>query len=214
MVVWPKESLKDSLQETRKKILQEMEKEENLESESIIFEDPGAEINESLESLLWALLFSVFLILFVLLLQFGTFKESSIIMLAIPFGVIGVSFSLYLFKSTLSLNSMLGMILLAGTAVNNSILYLDFFKNSYKKSSLDELKSCLLEAASLRFKPILITTLTTIFGMIPLALAFGDGGEVLQPLGISVAGGLGVSTFLVLVLLPLILYQVEKRRWV
>jgi HAE1 family hydrophobic/amphiphilic exporter-1 len=214
LVVWPKESLKDSLQETRKKILEKMEKEENLESESIIFEDPGAEINESLQSLLWALLFSIFLILFVLLLQFGTFKESFIIMLAIPFGVIGVSLSLYLFKSTLSLNSMLGIILLAGTAVNNSILYLDFFKNSYKKSSLEELESCLLEAASLRFKPILITTLTTIFGMIPMALAFGDGGEVLQPLGISVAGGLGVSTFLVLVLLPLILYLVEKRRWV
>ena len=214
LVVWPKESLKDSLQETRTKILEKMKEEKNLDSKSIIFEDPGAEINESLQSLLWALLFSVFLILFVLLLQFGTFKESFIIMLAIPFGVIGVSLSLYLFKSTLSLNSMLGIILLAGTAVNNSILYLEFFKNAYKKSSLEELQTCLLEAASLRFKPILITTLTTIFGMIPMALAFGDGGEVLQPLGISVAGGLGVSTFLVLVLLPLILYQVEKRRWV
>ena len=134
-------------------------------------------------------------------------------MLAIPLGFVGVSFSLYFFSSTLSLNSMLGLILLSGTAVNNSILLTDVFNKIYCRSSLEELENSLLRTASLRFRPILITTLTTILGMLPIAMALDSGGKVLQPLGIAVCAGLGVSTLLTLFVIPLVLFKTEGRKW-
>ena len=133
-------------------------------------------------------------------------------MTAIPLGVIGVSFSLYFFSSTLSVNSMLGIILLSGTAVNNSIIFVDFFNQYAQKDTIKQLQESLLQTASLRLSPILMTTFTTILGMLPIAVAYGSGGEVLQPLGIAICGGLGLSTFLTLYIIPLILYKIEARK--
>ena len=87
------------------------------------------------------------------------------------------------------------------------------FNKIYCLASLEELEDSLLRASSLRFRPILITTLTTILGMFPIAVALESGGKVLQPLGIAVCGGLGVSTLLTLFVIPLVLYTIEGRRW-
>jgi len=111
--------------------------------------------------------------------------------------------SLFVFKSTLNLNSLLGTILLGGIVVNNAIILIDFYLNT-RKDHPDHLTA--IEAtAALRFQPILITTLTTIFGMLPIAVNLGSGSSILQPLGIAVSGGLIVSTFLTLFAIPAIL---------
>src|SRR5690606_33032915 len=114
----------------------------------------------------------------------------------IPLGLIGVIASLYFADSTISLNSMLGSILLGGIGVNNSILIYDFYTRVRQKFS--DHKQALIYACQLRVIPISITSLTTILGMLPLAFALGDGTNVIQPLGVAIVGGLGVATLLTL----------------
>ena len=211
--IFPKTSFKGDKEELKEKLLNKIKEKTEIDYSALTFSDTEKEINESLYSLLYALAFAIVLILIVLSFQFGTIKQPLIIMMAIPLGLIGVSFSLYAFSSTLSVNSMLGMILLSGTAVNNSIIFVDFFNTVYKRTSKEQLVESLLETAKLRLRPILITTATTILGMMPIAFAFGSGGEVLQPLGIAVCGGLGISTLLTLFVIPLVLYMVEVRVW-
>lgn len=174
---------------------------------SIQFQDTQKIINESVRSLLLALFISVVLIYIVLGIQFNSIRIPLIILVTIPFGFIGVIFSLYIFKSTVSLNSLLGTILLGGIVVNNAIIIIDFYLK--EKVGKEEKTETILKVARLRFLPIIITTTTTIFGMIPIALGIGNGANVLQPLGISVAGGLGVSTFFTLFMVPCVINLVD-----
>ena len=155
---------------------------------------------------------SILLIFLTLLLQFGSFVHTMIVLLAVPLGIMGVLGSLYIFSSTLSLNSALGIILLNGIAVANSILLVDFIRKLVAEGMVP------LEAAVLagrkRLRPILITSLTTILGMLPIALGSGEGGKILQPLGIAVSGGLWFSTLLTLFLVPMfeVIYLDWKRK--
>jgi multidrug efflux pump subunit AcrB len=110
--------------------------------------------------------------------------------------------SLYLFKSTLSLNSMLGTILLAGIVVNNAIVLVEFIE--LRRRAGDARTQAILEAARLRLRPILMTTLTTVVGMLPLALALGEGAEMLQPLAVTIVSGLAFSTLVSLLLVPMV----------
>jgi HAE1 family hydrophobic/amphiphilic exporter-1 len=119
---------------------------------------------------------------------------------AIPLGLIGVGLALFAFRSTLSLNSALGVILLNGIAVANSILLVDLLKRLVARGLSP--RAAAREAARQRLRPILITSLTTMLGMLPIALGFGEGGRILQPLGIAVSGGLWVSMGLTLFLVP------------
>ncbi len=104
---------------------------------------------------------------------------------------------------------MLGMILLAGSTVNNSILFLDFYLRRRLEEGMPT-RTAILATAEQRLRPILMTSLTTVLGMIPLALGLGSGGEVLQALGISVAAGLAISTPLCLYLIPAILWLLDR----
>lgn len=209
MEVKEKASFEGSKTKLKEEVLAAIEK-SLVPRENMVFFDPSEEINQNILSLVYALFIALVLIWIVISLQFGSIKQVGIIMLAIPLGMIGISFSLYLFNSSICVNSMLGMILLCGTAVNNSIIFIDFY-NQLKATQKDlHLSEIILKTASLRLRPILITTLTTILGMIPIAFGFGHGGEILQPLGIAVCGGLGVSTFLTLFVIPLILHDIES----
>jgi hydrophobic/amphiphilic exporter-1 (mainly G- bacteria), HAE1 family len=167
------------------------------------FDNPRVEIDESVCSLFVAMGISVLLIYLLLCFQFNSLWIPLIILVTIPLGFVGVVISLYLFKSTLNLNSLLGTILLGGIVVNNAIIMIDFYLQS-RKDHPDHL-SAIEATAGLRFQPILITTLTTIFGMMPIAIGFGSGSSILQPLGIAVSGGLILSTFLTLFAVPAIL---------
>ncbi|MDY7027469.1 MAG: efflux RND transporter permease subunit [Spirochaetota bacterium] len=178
----------------------------------IVFEDTQEELNRNVRSLIYAIAVSLVLIYIVLGVQFNSLRIPLVIMVAVPLGFIGVILSLYLFKSTISLNSMLGTILLGGIAVNNSIIMIDFYFQELRRQE-DRLEA-LITTAGLRLAPILITMLTTVLGMLPIAMALGDGTNIIQPLGIAVSGGLAVSTIFTLFVVPTILYlfKVGKKK--
>ena len=169
---------------------------------NIFVKESFKELNDSLKQLGISVSLSILLILFILLLQFGSVIHSLIIMVAIPAGILGGAISLFIFNSTLSLNSVLGIILLNGVAVNNSIILVDFIRKLVDQGIAP--KDAALLAASKRLKPILITSLTTILGMLPIAFGMGEGGKILQPLGIAVAGGLWFSMIFTLFVVPLL----------
>lgn len=196
-------------EETVKKLLKEKVK--IPEGYSINFQDTQKIINDSVNSLILAIIFSIILIYIIVGVQFNSLRIPFVILVTIPCGFIGVILSLFIFRSTISLNSMLGTILLGGIVVNNAIIIIDFYLNHSKESHSN--KDRLLYVASLRLRPIIITTLTTVLGMLPIAIGFGDASNIIQPLGISVAGGLIVSTFFTLFMVPCILnlMNIKKR---
>ncbi len=168
----------------------------------VIFEDAQVELNQALKQALLALGISLFLIFLTLLFQFMNLTHTLIILSAVPFAVIGGTLSLYIFSSPLSLNSALGIILLNGIAVNNSIMLVDFIKRLSEQGYLNT--EAIVLASRSRLRPILITSLTTILGMLPMALGTGEGGKILQPLGIAVSGGLWFSMSFTLFIVPLL----------
>jgi len=135
--------------------------------------------------------------------------NACLVLIAIPLGLIGALGALFVFRSTLSLNSILGVILLNGIAVANSIILVDFMKRLVDDGHTPAAAAVI--AARKRLRPILITSLTTILGMLPIALGLGEGGKVLQPLGITVSGGLWVSMTLTLFVVPAL--QVKYLNW-
>jgi HAE1 family hydrophobic/amphiphilic exporter-1 len=138
-------------------------------------------------------------------LQLGDIVHSLLVLVAIPLGLIGVVVSLWVFRSSLSLNSGLGTILLNGIAVANSIILVDFIRKK-SQAGLAPLDA-VLSASTARLRPILMTSLCTVLGMFPIALGLGEGGRTLQPLGIAVCGGLWLSMSLTLYLVPSLQYQ-------
>ncbi len=175
----------------------------------VAIENAGKEVDEAMSQLLCVVLLSVGLIFLVLMLQFGDIIDALLVLVAIPLGLIGVLISLFVFQSTLSLNSILGVILLNGIAVANSIILVDFIKRRVQEGLTPA--AAALDAAKNRLRPILITSLTTILGMLPVAFGLGDGGRTLQPLGIAVSGGLWVSMGLTLFIVPAL--QVRYMNW-
>ncbi|MCO4794178.1 MAG: efflux RND transporter permease subunit [Bacteriovoracaceae bacterium] len=176
------------------------------------FEDAQKDLNSALKQLSTALALSLLLIFLTMLLQFGDIGHCLIIMVAIPLGIFGGSLSLWLFNSTLSLNSVLGIILLNGIAVNNSIILVDFILSLHREG-FTPIEAAIM-ASKKRLRPILITSLTTILGMLPIALGLGEGGKILQPLGLSVAGGLWFSMLFTLFIVPMleVLYLNTKKK--
>lgn len=170
---------------------------------SYVLDNPRLEIDDAVRSLFVAMGISIVLIYLLLCFQFNSLWIPMIILVTIPLGFVGVVISLFAFHSTLNLNSLLGTILLGGIVVNNAIIMIDFYLNT-RKDYPDHL-TAIVGTAALRFQPILITSLTTIFGMLPIAIGLGSGSSILQPLGIAVSGGLILSSFLTLFAIPAIL---------
>ncbi|GAB1476626.1 efflux RND transporter permease subunit [Bacillota bacterium] len=167
------------------------------------YEDGGLyeQMIEAFADLFLALLVAILLVYMVLASQFESLTQPFIIMIAIPFAVSGTFLALFLTGKTLSITSFLGLIMLVGIVVNNSILLIEFIKLGEGKMPLED---ALIQAGIYRLRPILMTTVTTVVGMIPLSLGFGDGGEILSPLGISIIGGLIGSTIVTLILVPVL----------
>ncbi|MFN3410825.1 MAG: efflux RND transporter permease subunit [Exilispira sp.] len=169
------------------------------------------EIKTSFQSLLIVLLIGVFLVYMVMVIQFERFSHPVIILLSIPFMLIGATLGIIIGKTTLSIVSFLGLITLAGTVVNNAIVLIDFIELNRKQYNLS-LKDAIINAGSSRLRPILMTTLTTVLGVLPMALGIGEGANLYRPLGIVIAAGLTTSTLITLVLVPVIYYSFEKRK--
>jgi HAE1 family hydrophobic/amphiphilic exporter-1 len=171
---------------------------------SLVEVQPDKELQASLNQLKWAVAISIALVFLTMVIQLGDFVHSLLVLVAIPLGFIGVLVSLFIFSSTLSLNSGLGTILLNGIAVANSIILVDFIRKLHEEGK--DAKTATVEASLARLRPILMTSMTTVLGMLPIALGFGEGGKILQPLGIAVCGGLWVSMLLTLYIVPALQY--------
>jgi HAE1 family hydrophobic/amphiphilic exporter-1 len=160
------------------------------------------QIDESLHSLILALIFAILLVYMILASQFESFLLPLIIMFTVPMGLIGVAGALLISGTSINAMSTLGMIILAGIIVNDAILLVDRI-NKLHQNGLD-LDTAIMDAAQTRFRPILMTTLTTVFGLLPLALAIGSGAELQSAIAISVIGGILSATFLTMIFIPLI----------
>jgi HAE1 family hydrophobic/amphiphilic exporter-1 len=168
------------------------------------------EQQEAFRMLLFALILAVVLIYMVLASQFGSLLHPFLIMFSVPFGFIGVVWALFVTGNTLSVISFIGIIMMVGVVVSNAIILVDYI-NRLREEGL-ELKEAIVQAGRIRLRPILMTTLTTICGLIPMALGLGEGAEANASLAISVIGGLAVSTFLTLVFVPTLYMIVENWR--
>lgn len=173
----------------------------------------GDLIGSSFRSLALVLGLSVFLVYVVLVVQFERFLQPFIVMLSIPFCLIGVVGGLLLFGSNISIIAFLAVIALAGIVVNNAIVLIDYMNLLRKRDGLP-LRQAIIQGAVSRLKPILMTTLTTMLGILPLAFARGNGSEIYSPLGQAIAGGLLSSTLITLFLIPVLysLWEEEGRQ--
>jgi len=156
------------------------------------------------------ILLAVFLVYIIMVGQFESLKEPFIIMFSIPLALIGVLWILFFTNTTINMQSLLGVLLLAGVVVNNAIVYVDY-TNQLRRNQKMPLYDALIEAGRVRLRPILMTALTTIFGLIPMALGIGSGAELRAPMARSVIGGLTFSTFLTLVFIPTLYLVIERR---
>jgi HAE1 family hydrophobic/amphiphilic exporter-1 len=157
---------------------------------------------ESAGYALSALLLAVIFIYMILASQFNSFLQPIAIMSSLPLTLIGVVGALLIFKSTLNLFSMIGVVMLMGLATKNAILLVDY-ANQMRREGVEKTQA-LLNAARVRLRPILMTTLAMVFGMLPLALGLSEGSEQRAPLGQSVIGGVITSSILTLVVVPVI----------
>ena len=143
----------------------------------------------------------------ILLFEFRSFRTSLIIMIGTVLAVSGVFLMLWITNIPFDISSFMGMIMIIGVVVNNGILVIDYAEYYLKKEP--DVRKALLTAGRVRLRPVMMTTLSTITGFLPLALAMGDGAEMLQPLAVSMIGGMMLSILLSLVLIPTLYYWVR-----
>ena len=159
------------------------------------------EISASFRSLKLAFLLSLILVYLILAAQLESLRYPLLIILAVPFGIIGAVWLLFITGNSLNIISGIGFIVLTGIVVNDAIIKVDFI-NRARINGLP-LRDAILDASSKRFRPIIVTTVTTVFGLLPMALSGGSGAELRQPLALVIIGGLTIATFLTLILIPL-----------
>ncbi|UCG27008.1 MAG: efflux RND transporter permease subunit [Bacteroidales bacterium] len=177
----------------------------------VMIETGGAveDMKESMIDLSMLLIVGLILVYIVMAAQFESLKMPFIIMFSIPFAFSGVMIALYLTNTTLSTISMVGGVMLVGIVVKNAIVLVDYINLMRDRGY--ELKEAIILSGRSRLRPVLMTTLTTILGMMPLALSRGEGSEIWSPMGISVIGGLIFSTMVTLILVPVV-YQLLMRK--
>jgi multidrug efflux pump subunit AcrB len=176
--------------------------------------DIGGQLQQQQEAfggLLAAMGLAVIFIYIVLASQFGSFIQPIAIMASLPLALIGVMLALLLWRSTLNVFSMIGLVMLMGLVTKNAILLVDFANHARKSGAT--VADALLQAGLIRMRPIVMTTAAMVFGMLPLALALNDGGEIQAPMGRAIIGGVITSTILTLVVVPVLYsYLVRDRR--
>jgi HAE1 family hydrophobic/amphiphilic exporter-1 len=174
----------------------------------------GGELEEQRKvftSLLTGIVLAVFLVYTVMAIQFESLLHPLIIMTSVPLSLIGVVVALLLTGTTFNMNSFLGTIVLVGIVVNNAIVLVDYV-NLLRREEHKSLKVALIEGGRRRLRPILMTSLTTALGLLPIAIGIGEGSEIQAPLARVVIGGLASSTLLTLFFVPCLYLLVETRR--
>jgi multidrug efflux pump subunit AcrB len=176
--------------------------------------DIGGQLQEqdqAFGALLSAMALAAIFIYIVLASQFGSFLQPIAIMASLPLALIGVMLALLATRSTLNVFSMIGLVMLMGLVTKNAILLVDFANQARRGGA--SVRDALLQAGQIRLRPIIMTTAAMVFGMLPLALALNDGGELQAPMGRAIIGGLLTSTLLTLVVVPVLYsYLVREKR--
>ena len=160
------------------------------------------EFRESSSALYFLFLFAVVFIFLVLAAQFESFIHPLTILLSVPLAVVGALVSLFVLKQSINIYSQIGLIMLIGLVTKNSILIVEYANQLRRRS--ESVLDAVVNAAAIRLRPILMTSFATIFGVLPIAIGLGAGAESRRPLGIAVVGGMLFSTFLTLVLVPVV----------
>lgn len=160
------------------------------------------DFEESSSSLLFAFMLALILVFLILAAQFESFKDPVIVMITVPLAIAGAVFSLWIFGQTLNIFSQIGIIVLIGLVTKNSILIVEF-ANQKRELGIPKMQA-VLEASSQRLRPILMTTLTSVLGMLPVAMAMGNASTSRSPLGVVIIGGLLFSLALTLVVIPIL----------
>ncbi|HSL93467.1 MAG TPA: efflux RND transporter permease subunit [Bacillota bacterium] len=160
------------------------------------------ELQEAYDDLILALILAVVLVYVILAAQFEALLQPFTIITAVPLSFSGAALALFIARRPLSVPALIGAIILAGIVVNDAILLIDYIDTRRRMG--ESRTEAIINAGPIRLRPIVITTLTTVLGLVPMALGFGEGGEALAPMATAVIGGLSASTLLTLVLVPTI----------
>jgi multidrug efflux pump subunit AcrB len=148
----------------------------------------------------------------IMVLQFQSFIEPFVVLLAAPLSFVGAMLLLLITGTPLNVSSFMGLILLVGLIVKNGIILLDFTRHRMQTEDVT-LEQGIIEAAGVRVRPILMTTLCTLFGLLPLGLGLGAGSEMQRPLALAVIGGLALSTPITLYVVPTLLVAIRGRNY-
>jgi len=167
------------------------------------------ELQTAYQSLIFALALAAFLVYLVMASQFESLIHPFIIMFTVPLGVVGAVIGLFITGTPLSVIGFIGVIILVGIVVNNAIVLIDL-ANQLRREGLSK-REALIEAGRIRLRPILMTTLTTVLGLLPMSLGFGEGAEIRTPMAITVMSGLLFSMLLTLIVIPVVYELVDRR---
>jgi multidrug efflux pump subunit AcrB len=170
----------------------------------------NAEMKTSLNSLLLAFSLAVFLVYITMASQFESLVQPLLIMMTVPLAMIGVVWVLWLAHIPVTIMVFLGLIILVGIVVNNAIVLIDYI-NTLRRRGRDK-REAIVEAGRARLRPILMTAMTTIVGLIPMALGMGEGAEIRTPMAITVIVGLSTATILTLIVIPTLYYQFTSNK--
>jgi hydrophobic/amphiphilic exporter-1 (mainly G- bacteria), HAE1 family len=169
------------------------------------------EMQESFTSMQFALALAIFLVYLVMASQFESLIHPFVILFTIPLALVGAVLALFVTGTTINIVAFIGVIMLAGIVVNNAIVLVDLI-NQLRARGKDRVDA-IMEAGIARLRPILMTSLTTALGLLPMAMGFGEGSEVRTPMAITVIGGLLVSTLLTLLVIPVVYSLLDRKRW-
>ncbi len=167
------------------------------------------EMETSFDSMRLAILLAIFMVYLVMASQFESLLHPFVILFSVPLAIIGVVATLWLAGVTISIVVLIGAILLAGIVVNNAIILVDY-TNQLRRAGLAKLEA-LKQAGRVRLRPIMMTTATTVLGLLPMALGLGEGSELRSPMALTVIGGLLTSTLLTLLIIPAVYSLVDRR---
>jgi len=166
------------------------------------------EMETSFESMRFAILLAIFMVYLVMASQFESLLHPFVILFSVPFSLIGVLVTLFVFRVSLSVVVLIGVILLAGIVVNNAIILVDY-TNKLRAEGVAKLDA-LRRAGQVRLRPILMTSGTTVLGLLPMAIGGGEGSELRAPMALTVIGGLVCSTALTLVIIPVVYSLLDR----
>ena len=169
------------------------------------------DMRESFRSLQFTMLLAVFLVYLVMASQFESLLHPFVILLTIPLSLVGSVWAMFLTGTTVNVVAYIGLIMLAGIVVNQSIVLIDAVNQARERGMAKH--DAIIEAARLRLRPIVITKLTTILGLLPMAIGLGEGAEIRRPMAITVIGGVAVASFFTLLVIPVVYSLLDRKRF-